>query len=149
MVFHLWERLLLAQTRSFHKVIFHISDSAQKFKLTNGGGPPNDYKKKSVTTFKKSVSAPQPLPVSTLPKINVDLSVPHDVWLCLRCAGQSCSPRSTPAVPETVSHAMQHYETPRWCLVNDIFSDDYSRGQNTALVRYTNTVGIWIAESSE
>ena len=87
------------------------SDSTQKMRLVNGG--PNDAKKKGVANSKKTTPAPPSPVVSTLPKIVVDPEVPHDVWLCLRCAGQSCSPKTTPPAPSSVSHAMQHFETPR------------------------------------
>ena len=68
--------------------------------------------KKNAGVAKKSMQPP-PAPQSTLPKIVIDPNVPTDVWLCLRCAGQSCSPKESLPAPADVSHAMQHFQTPR------------------------------------
>jgi hypothetical protein len=95
------------------------SDSTQKMRIANGGV--NDAKKKGVVISKKSTPAPPSPVVSTMPKIVVDPEVPHEVWLCLRCAAQGCSPKTTPPSPSAVSHAMQHFETPRLNFSNQIF----------------------------
>lgn len=85
-------------------------DSAQKMRPPG----PGDAKKKNNSTSKKSVSsqAAPPLVVPPQPKIIVDPNTPVDIWLCLRCATQSCCPSDAPN-PTVTSHAMQHFTTPR------------------------------------